>query len=741
MASISLIMPTVDWGPTFACCLRAAWESLRPDDELLVVYDGIPPPPPDWLQDSGAVLLHTGIRSGPAAARNLGSSQARHPTLLFVDADVELHRDVIERICAHFSADPNLAAVFGSYDDSPAAPGLVSRFRNLLHHHTHTSNPGQACTFWAGCGAVHRDSFLALGGFDTEAYRQPSIEDIEFGLRLHDTGGRILLDPMIQGTHHKCWTLGLMVSTDIRQRAIPWSQLLLGRRQLPNTLNLSSSARLSAAASLLIPVALTVGTISPWRIGASLVLALCVLLILLINHSFLALLWRQGGIRLAAVGTGLLIIYLIYSSLTFAAVVLVNGLSALPRAPAWLRARPDLQCRLCWAGLTLLALLAAAMIVKGLVILGLAESGKDLYGRFNEWRLFQAQIYPSAFLADADAKELPYFRTTVYLPWALPLFGPLFAGGGIVQGKLMISAMSLAALALIAFTGWSCLKPLGRRASWLGLLGPLAIAGNSNCLAHGQFSLLVMGLITLQWTLIAHRRPLTAGICWALAMLKPQIAFLFIVPLLRRHNRLGLVAGTGLLLALTAVAVFHTGTAVDQLMTSWFHVLPKFVNAGNHNVLGTLLSLRADQRLLILGGMAFMAILITVSIAWSSQRLKWKSILFSAWQNMNDHPLELAGLCGLLSLLGFYHYNYDNILAFPALLAAWKSLLKQSTQRFTFLITSLLSLTSWTPLILQDNIPAIRSFHIIIWSLSSIWLLMVSLSDPVPTETGYQSPI
>jgi transposase len=33
----------------------------------------------------------------------------------------------------------------------------VSRFRNLLHHHTHTTHPGPACTFWAGCGAVRRE--------------------------------------------------------------------------------------------------------------------------------------------------------------------------------------------------------------------------------------------------------------------------------------------------------------------------------------------------------------------------------------------------------------------------------------------------------------------------------------------------------------------------------------------------------------------------------------------------------
>ena len=139
----------------------------------MVVFDGEPPPLPDELHASGALLLKTGVHSGPAADRNLGDGQALHPILLFVDADVELHPDAIERIKAHFSADPLLEALFGSYDDCPAAPGLVSRFHNLLRHHTHSSHPGPACTFWAGYGAVRRDSFLALGGFDAKAYRQP----------------------------------------------------------------------------------------------------------------------------------------------------------------------------------------------------------------------------------------------------------------------------------------------------------------------------------------------------------------------------------------------------------------------------------------------------------------------------------------------------------------------------------------------------------------------------------------
>jgi glycosyltransferase involved in cell wall biosynthesis len=316
--SLSLVMPTIEWGHPFARCARAALAGLGAQDEALVVFDGQPLPAPNWLIQSRARLLSTGRRSGPAAARNLAAREARGKILLFVDADVELHPEAIERIRARFTADPELAALFGTYDDTPAAAGVVSRFRNLLHHHTHSSHPGPATTFWAGLGAVRRDRFLAEGGFDAETYRQPCIEDIEFGLRLHDAGGRILLDPAIQGTHHKRWTLGLMVRTDICQRAIPWSRLLLERRELPASLNLTPSARLSAAGSLMLLASAPVALLWPGlRLGAVVLFCGGLALLLALNHSFHRLLLRRTGWLDASIGVFLHALYLAYASVTF----------------------------------------------------------------------------------------------------------------------------------------------------------------------------------------------------------------------------------------------------------------------------------------------------------------------------------------------------------------------------------------------------------------------------------------
>jgi hypothetical protein len=330
--SLTLVMPTISWEDPFGPCCRAAIAGLEPEDEAIVVFDGLPPPTPAWLSKGSVRLLHTEQRSGPAAARNLAARGAQGDILVFVDADVEVHADAMARIKAQFSRDPELAALFGSYDDTPAAPGVVSRFRNLLHHHTHSSHPGPATSFWAGLGAVRREWFLALGGFDATTYDRPCIEDIEFGLRLHEQGGRILLDPTIQGTHHKHWSLALMVRTDIQQRAIPWSRLILERRPKAATLNLQATARWSAAACLALLVLLPVAILVPnLRIGAALAIGLCLALLFTLNRSFHRLLIRRTGWLHGSLGVILHGLYLIYSSLTFALVAMAETSKRLTR--------------------------------------------------------------------------------------------------------------------------------------------------------------------------------------------------------------------------------------------------------------------------------------------------------------------------------------------------------------------------------------------------------------------------
>lgn len=204
---------------------RARWELIVVDDASRDATATVA----ERFADELRVLR--GAPLGPGGARNEGARAARGAWLVFLDADVRVHADTLARFAEHARGDdPTLVACFGCYDAHPAAPGLVSVYRNLLHRYVHLRGAGDAETFWAGCGAVRRDAFEAVGGFDTARFPRPQIEDIELGYRLRDRGGRILLDPAIAVTHLKRWRLGAMLRTDIRDRGIPWMRLLLERR-------------------------------------------------------------------------------------------------------------------------------------------------------------------------------------------------------------------------------------------------------------------------------------------------------------------------------------------------------------------------------------------------------------------------------------------------------------------------------------------------------------------------------
>jgi GT2 family glycosyltransferase len=237
MVTLTAVIPATNDPPTLDACVSAILAAERPPEEVIVITEG----------------------GGPAAARNDGVDDATGDVVVFVDADVLPHSDAFTRIRAVFEADPTLVAVFGSYDDVPAEPGVVSQFRNLLHHHVHQQGAGDATTFWAGLGAVRADAFRAAGGFDAERYPLPSVEDIDLGTRLSRNGGRILLDPLIQGTHLKSWTLLEMVRTDFWQRGVPWVELVLRHGSGSTALNLGWRHRVSAAAAGISALALLRG--------------------------------------------------------------------------------------------------------------------------------------------------------------------------------------------------------------------------------------------------------------------------------------------------------------------------------------------------------------------------------------------------------------------------------------------------------------------------------------------------
>lgn len=308
----SVIIPVYNAASFLERCLRALVASSFAGWELIVVDDGSTDGSAGIAGRYGARLLATNGRRGPAAARNLGASVATGRYLFFLDADCQLHSTTLATAAAILQADPELDALFGSYDDDPAATTFVSQYKNLFHHYIHqTSNPA-AATFWTGCGAIKRTTFLALGGFDAHRYPRASIEDIELGYRLKRAGGRIRLAREVQVKHLKQWTLAGLIQSDVRDRAIPWTRLLLEQGKAEADLNLKVAHRLSVAAVL---VALLLAAITPWRHRAIWLALLLVGLLLGLNGELYRFFYRKRGSLFTLVAIPLHWLYYLYSPL------------------------------------------------------------------------------------------------------------------------------------------------------------------------------------------------------------------------------------------------------------------------------------------------------------------------------------------------------------------------------------------------------------------------------------------
>jgi glycosyltransferase involved in cell wall biosynthesis len=311
---VSIIVPMYNAAPYLERCFTAIRESSYSLYEIIVVDDCSTDNSLEISRKNGAMVFQLPRQSGPSAARNYGADRAQGDILFFVDSDVLIQKDAVERVVGDFAAHPDIVAVFGSYDRDPAEKNFISQYKNLLHHFVHQQSSSEAVTFWAACGAVRKEIFHAAGGFNQSQYKRPCIEDIELGHRIKRMGYRILLDKELQVKHLKGWRLKSLLYTDIFCRAVPWTRLILESKEMPNDLNLQTSQKISAGLVGLIILMLPLSVFMPELIYCILFL---LAVIFIINHKFFIFFLQRKGFAFLFPAFAMHLLYYSYSGLTF----------------------------------------------------------------------------------------------------------------------------------------------------------------------------------------------------------------------------------------------------------------------------------------------------------------------------------------------------------------------------------------------------------------------------------------
>jgi GT2 family glycosyltransferase len=312
--TVSVIVPVNYGGNAFLRCLSSLKRAAPLAEEVVVVVDGATDDSRQLAERFGMQVFTINKPSGPAKARNLGARNSKGDILFFTDADVIVPSDIVERIVVVFQKDPDLAAFFGSYDDAPSETNFLSQYKNLFHHYVHQNSNESASTFWTGCGAIRRDVFMQLGGFD-ERYRLPSIEDIELGYRLKKAGYKIRFYKEFMVKHLKHWGFWSLLKTDFFNRALPWTTLILKSNQFIDDLNLKRTSRISVIAVYIMCLSAVMALLIPWFLMPAVLSALA---LLSLNRDLYLFFMKKRGIGFTVKALFWHWFYYFYSGMAFA---------------------------------------------------------------------------------------------------------------------------------------------------------------------------------------------------------------------------------------------------------------------------------------------------------------------------------------------------------------------------------------------------------------------------------------
>lgn len=287
--SVSVVIPVYNGGDAFHTCLENLRQVNPPPDEVIVVADGDTDGSWRVAEQFGAHVIRIPGPSGNSTPRNVGAKAARGDIILFFDADVAVPPDVVQRVRDIFLREPEIDAIIGSYDDQPGASNFLSQYKNLLHHYTHQVAHEDANVFFTGIGAIKRQVFLDAGGFD-ESYWY--MQDVELGHRLTLAGHKIRLVKDLQARHLKRYIPLSLLRSEIIERALPWTRIILSYRIARRDLNLTYASRLS----VILVLALLASLVAAFWFPVVLMVAIAAAaLLLLLNLPVYRFFWQKRG--------------------------------------------------------------------------------------------------------------------------------------------------------------------------------------------------------------------------------------------------------------------------------------------------------------------------------------------------------------------------------------------------------------------------------------------------------------
>ncbi|MCE7079789.1 glycosyltransferase family 2 protein [Streptomyces sp. ST2-7A] len=204
---VSVVIPNYNYRNSIGLCIDAALQQTYEPLEVIVVDDHSTDDSLEIARRRDVTVLRTPRNSGVAVARNTGAEAADGEILFFVDSDVALRPDAVEKAVEELLAHPEYGAVCGIYEDQPLIrDSVVEECRVLQAYCWRMESLGTVSFLFSSLTAIPRRVFREVGPFNP---RLRQTEEVEYGERMSERY-RIMVSPHVLGRHdddEKLWSL------------------------------------------------------------------------------------------------------------------------------------------------------------------------------------------------------------------------------------------------------------------------------------------------------------------------------------------------------------------------------------------------------------------------------------------------------------------------------------------------------------------------------------------------------
>lgn len=193
---LSIIIPTYNSKEKLLKLLNSIFDSTYKKFEVIVVDDCSTDDTIESIKHFPIKIFKLEKNYGQAAARNVGASKAKAGILVFLDSDIILKQDALEKIAENFK-NKDTHCLKGIYAKEPANKGLFPSYKAMFEFFCF--NDAKTFSFFTpSLGAMRKQLFYDVGGFDKD-YRH--LEETMLGYKITKKYP-IIVKQDIQAYHH-----------------------------------------------------------------------------------------------------------------------------------------------------------------------------------------------------------------------------------------------------------------------------------------------------------------------------------------------------------------------------------------------------------------------------------------------------------------------------------------------------------------------------------------------------------